>query len=141
MNKKRLKDLAFSLIDTDSKKRCHHFSFIIHKGRIVSIGQNNRKTHPINLKNRKYSLKTGKDFSDEKHTCSEFNAILKLKKLTNINSKKCSIVNIRIDRNNNIAFAKPCMSCDSLLRYFEFKNIYWSDADGNLITKENILKK
>jgi hypothetical protein len=133
MNKKRLKDLAFSLIDTDSKKRCHHFSFIIHKGRIVSIGQNNRKTHPINLINRKTSVKTGEDFSDEKHTCSEFNAILKLKKLTNINSKKCSIVNMRIDRNNNLAFAKPCMSCQNLLKFFEFKNVIWTNNQGDFI--------
>jgi hypothetical protein len=133
MNKQRLKDLAFSLMDSSSKKRCHHFSFIMHKGRIISIGQNNTKTHPINLINRKTSSKTGKDFSNEKHTCSEFNAILKFRKLTNINSSKCSIVNIRIDRNNNLAFAKPCMSCESLLKYFEFKNIYWSDHTGEIV--------
>jgi hypothetical protein len=131
MNKKRLEDLAFSLVDSSSKKRCHHFSFIIHKGKIISIGQNSRKTHPINLINRKTSVKTGKDFSDEKHTCSEFNAILKLKKLTNINSKKCSIINLRIDRNNRLAFAKPCMSCENLLKFFEFKNIEYFDKDGS----------
>jgi hypothetical protein len=135
MNKQRLKDLAFSLMDSSSKKRCHHFSFIMHKGRIISIGQNNTKTHPINLINRKTSVKTGKDFSDEKHTCSEFNAILKLKKLTNINSKKCSMVNIRIDRNKNLAFAKPCMSCENLLKFFEFKNVIWTNKDGNFITE------
>lgn len=133
MNKKRLLDIAKSLVDHNSKKRCHHYSFIIKKNKIISIGQNNTKTHPINLKNRKISKKTGVDFSHEKHTCSEFNAILKLKKLTNINTKKCELVNIRINKNNNLDFSKPCMSCENLLKYFEFKSICWSNNDGEFI--------
>lgn len=131
MNKKRLEDIAYSLIDRSSNKRCHHFSFVIYKNRIIAIGQNNRKTHPINLVNRKKSTKTGEDFSEEKHTCSEFNAILKLKNLTNINTKKCNLVNLRIDRNNKLAYAKPCESCKSLLSFFEFKSVEWTNEFGD----------
>lgn len=134
MNKKRLIDIAKSLVDQTSKKRCHHFSFIIKNSRIISIGQNSRKTHPANLINRKISPKTGVDFSDEKHTCSEFNAILKLRNLTNINTKKCNLVNIRLNKKNSIDYAKPCMSCENLLKYFEFKNVYWSDSNGDLVS-------
>lgn len=127
---KRLEEVARSLIDWDNPRRCHHSSFILYKNRIVAIGSNLPKTHPTNLKNRKISKVTGEDYSTQKHICSEFNAINKLKRLTNIDTKKCTIVNIRYDRNKKLALAKPCMSCENLLRYFEFKKVVWSTDEG-----------
>jgi hypothetical protein len=84
------------------------------------------KTHPTNLKNRKFSKRTGEDISEQKHTCSEFSAIKKLKRLTNIQTDRCTLINLRYDRNWNIAVAKPCMSCENLLKFFSFKKIFWS---------------
>ena len=134
---KRLQEIAMSLIDWSEKKRCKHFSFILHKKRIVSIGTNTQKTHPVHLKNRKVSVRTGEDFSEQKHTCSEFNAIIKLKNLTNIDTKKCTLVNLRYDRNKKLALASPCMSCHNLLKFFRFKKIIWTDNSGNFITNPN----
>jgi hypothetical protein len=131
---KRFEDLAFSSIDWQKPIRCRHFSFIINKKKIIVIGTNRKKTHPTNLKNRKISAKTGEDFSEQKHICSEFNAIIKLKNLTNIDTKKCTLVNLRYDRNKKIASASPCMSCKSLLKYFEFKNVFFTDSSGNYQT-------
>ena len=127
---KRLEDIAHSLIDWDNPRRCHHFSFILYKQRIVAIGSNLPKTHPSNLKNRKISKITGEDYSDQKHTCSEFNSITKLKKLTNINTNRCVLVNVRYDRNKKLALAKPCMSCNNLLKYFQFKKVIWTTNEG-----------
>ena len=126
----RLEEIAESLIDWSEPIRCRHFSFILYKKRIVSIGINNQKTHPLNLKNRKISIRTGEDFSEQKHICSEFNAIVKLKRMTNINTKKCTLVNLRYDRNKKLALARPCMSCISLLKYHEFKNIVYTNNNG-----------
>ena len=128
---KRLEEVAESLIDWEDTVRCRHFSFIVKQKKIVAIGTNQRKTHPTNLKNRKTSNITGEDFSEQKHICSEFNAINKLKRLTNIDTKKCTLINLRYDRNRKIAFAKPCMSCKSLLSYFQFKNVIYTDNYGN----------
>jgi hypothetical protein len=130
---KRLEDISKSLIEFNSKKRCQHFSFILLKNKIISIGNNSKKTHPLNLKNRKTSLRTGEDFSDQKHVCSEFSAINKLKNMTNIDTKKCILVNIRYNRNGKIALSKPCMSCENLLKYFSFKKVIWTDNDGNYV--------
>jgi deoxycytidylate deaminase len=127
---KRLEEIAKSLIDFDEDKRCHHFSFILNKKRVIAIGTNKPKTHPTNLKNRKLSARTGEDISDQKHTCSEFNAIIKLKRLTNIDTKRCNLVNIRFDRNKNLALASPCMSCRNLLKFHEFKNVFWTNSNG-----------
>lgn len=128
---KRLEDVAHSLINWNDPIRCRHFSFVLHKKKIVAIGTNQQKTHPTHLKNRKISIRTGEDFSDQKHTCSEFNAIIKLKNLTNINTKKCTLINLRYDRNKKLALARPCMSCKSLLKFHEFKNIFYTNETGN----------
>lgn len=137
MNKlafKRLEDIALSLINWNDLIRCRHFSFIINKKRIAAIGINQQKTHPTNLKNRKVSSITGEDFSDQKHTCSEFSAIIKLKNLTNIDTKKCILVNLRYDRNKRLALASPCMSCVSLLKYHEFKKVIWTNNNGEYVS-------
>ena len=130
---KRLEEISKSLLDFNSNKRCQHFSFILYKNRVISIGNNSKKTHPSNLKNRKTSLRTGEDFSDQKHICSEFSAINKLKNMTNIDTKKCVLVNLRYNRNGEIALSKPCMSCETLLKYFSFKRVIWTDNDGNYV--------
>lgn len=128
---KRLEEIAFSLVDWEDTKRCNHFSFILNKKKIISIGTNLQKTHPTHLRNRKVSVRTGEDFSDQKHTCSEFNAIIKLKRLTNIDTKKCTLINLRYDRNKKLALAKPCMSCLSLLRYHKFKDVLYTNDKGS----------
>lgn len=138
LNFKRIEEIAESLINWNEPIRCRHFSFILNKKRIISIGTNQQKTHPIHLKNRKVSTRTGEDFSDQKHTCSEFNAINKLKRLTNIDTKKCIIINLRYDRNKKLALAKPCMSCTSLLAFHEFKRVLWTDNNGNYIDEPRI---
>jgi len=127
---RRLEDTALSLIDWNESKRCRHFSFVVYKKRVVSIGWNSSKTHPTNLINRKISVKTGEDFSEQKYVCSELNAINKLKRLTNIDTKKCVLINMRYDRNKKLAFAKPCMSCKSLLKYHEFKSVLYTNDQG-----------
>jgi len=126
----KLEDIALSLLDTHNANRCRHFSFILYKNRLISTGLNVNKTHPVNLKNKKISRITGEDYSDQKQICSELNAILKLKRLTNIDTRKCTLINLRYNRNNNIALAKPCSSCQSLLRYHNFKQIIWSTDNG-----------
>jgi hypothetical protein len=131
LNFKRLEKFAYSVIDWTDGCRCRHFSFIIYKKKIVAIGTNRKKTHPTNLIHRKVSIKTGMDFSDQKHTCSEFNAVSRLKNLTNINTKKCTLINLRYNRNKKIALASPCMSCISLLKHHEFKSVLFTTDNGN----------
>lgn len=126
----KLEDIALSLLDNHNANRCRHFSFILYKNRLISTGLNVNKTHPMNLRNKKISRITGEDYSDQKQTCSELNAILKLKRLTNIDTRKCTLVNLRYDRNDKIALAKPCSSCQSLLRYHNFKQVIWSTNNG-----------
>ena len=135
MNKfKRLESISKEMIDFTSNKRCHHFSFILYKNKIITIGYNSKKTHPLNLKHPKISKETGENISDQKYVCSELSAIKKLKNLTNIDCSKCVMVNIRYNRNKKIAFSKPCMSCENLLKTHSFKKVIWTDDLGKYIT-------
>lgn len=123
----KIKEISYALYNKNPLN--FHTSFIIHKGRIISIGVNNKKTHPGNLFNPKINRR-GDDISPIKGTCSEFNAIIKLKNTTNFPTNKCILINARIDRNKLFNLARPCNSCQSLLRYFEFKHIFYTGEDG-----------
>ena len=80
MNLKKIVEISYALMDkSDFKKRCRHFSFICSGKRILSIGINNSKTHPINL-NFDYVNRQKKYIRDVVGTHSEINAVLKIGK-------------------------------------------------------------
>ena len=114
-----------------SAPRCRHFSFVFQQNKLISIGQNNRKTHPINLKNPVFS-KTGENISESKGCCSEMVALLKVKRKTNINFNKCIMYNIRIDKGGNICNSFPCKSCQNLIWFLGVKRVYYTDLSGNI---------
>lgn len=125
----KIKEIAFAFDRDLFSDRNLHLSFIIYKGRIISIGQNSKKTHPINLKNRKIN-KDGVDISSFRGSCSEWSAISKLKNLTNIPACKCQLINIRINKQNEIRMAKPCISCLGLISHYGFQDIWFSNEKG-----------
>mgnify|MGYP001560508936 CR=1 FL=1 len=125
----KIKEIAFAFDKNQFPGRTLHLSFIVYKKRIVTIGQNTKKTHPINLKNRKIS-KEGIDISKLCGTCGEWAALRSLKNLTNIPAKKCSLINIRINKLNEIRMSRPCHSCISLLTFFNLDKIYYSNNQG-----------
>lgn len=125
----KIKEIAFAFNRDLFPGRNLHLSFIIYKGRIISIGQNSRKTHPINLRNPKIS-KEGVDISGFRGSCSEWSAVNRLKNLTNIPVNKCSLINIRINKLNEMRNSCPCNSCFGLLSHFAFKEVRFSNDRG-----------
>lgn len=119
MNLFRLVDLAKNLIVYDNiDLRCRHFAFILNKSKIVSIGRNSRKSHPIN---QKYGYFDGSGLHAE--ACAVI-------KSGDIDHSKHVLVTFRIDRNDQIAMGKPCKHCQKLLRDVAFKEIYYSNELG-----------
>ncbi len=103
-----------------------HLSFLVYKGRFVSIAGHKLSTHPVNVRfNRK--VKNGIDYSHFSGTCSEFHAFLKLKNTTNIPFEKCILINVRINKLNELNLACPCGSCKNLIKYLNLKRVYYSD--------------
>ena len=125
----KIKEIAFAFDRDLFPGKSLHLSFLIYKKRIISIGQNSKKTHPINLKNKKIT-KDGIDISSFRGSCSEWSAINKLKNLTNIPAEKCSLINIRVNKQNEIRNAKPCYGCLSLLAFFNISKVYYTNEKG-----------
>lgn len=128
INFSKIVDLGRAMYNPETHPlRCFHLSVILSKNRLVSAGINSPKTHSLNQRNPKF----GHDGQEiMKGSCSEFIAINRLKRISNIDFNKCVMVNIRINKLGQLANSCPCISCKSLLAYFSFKSIYFSDSDG-----------
>lgn len=98
-----------------------HFTFILRRGHIYSIGWNKcRKTHPLA---KKY---------EHRFSCvhSELDALLNY--LPHYNTlSKCVVVNIRILADGSIGMSRPCQPCRELLRDYGIQEVYYSLAGGN----------
>ena len=96
MNFNKIIEVSYALINKhNADLRCRHFSFILDRNKIISIGLNSLKTHPKNLKYN-YVNKLNQNISDIVGTHSELSAVIKL------GEEDCSgltLVNTRINRN------------------------------------------
>lgn len=123
MNLNKVIEISYALAGKhSSKQRCRHFSFIFDRNRLVSIGMNSRKTHPMNLKFN-YINKQKNSIRDFVGTHSELNAVIKL------GSEDCrglTIVNTRINRKNEIDFSCPCNGCMDMIKKLDFKTIVYT---------------
>jgi len=127
MNFGKIIEVSFALINKhNADLRCRHFSFILDRNRIISIGLNSLKTHPLNLKYN-YVNKNNQSISDIVGTHAELSAVIKL------GEEDCSgltLVNTRINRNNQLDFSAPCSGCCDMINQLNFKNVYFSNAQG-----------
>jgi len=127
VNFNKIIEVSYALINKhNADLRCRHFSFIMDRNRIVSIGLNSPKTHPLNLKYN-YVNKNNEKISDIVGTHSELSAVIKL------GEEDCSgltLVNTRINRNNVLDFSAPCRGCCDMIKQLNFKNVYFSNIQG-----------
>jgi hypothetical protein len=129
INFERLIEIAYALYDPEEHPiRTFHTSFILNKKKILSIGINNPKTHTINLRNPKVGNRG--ELIYDKGMCSELVAIKKLISKSQIRTEKCSLINLRIDKNNKLNCSKPCSSCEKLLKYYSFDEVFYSSKLG-----------
>lgn len=123
MNKRLLlqtKKLSLQMRALPVNRAFLHFSFLIRKNNILSIGVNRAdKTHPLAKKfNYKYATQH-----------SELNAICNFN--GNIQDlKKCVLVNTRLGAGNNFLLSKPCLNCQLLVLYFGIEEVYYTDQAG-----------
>lgn len=127
MNFNKIIEVSYALINKhNADLRCRHFSFILDRNRIISIGLNSPKTHPLNLKYN-YVNKNNEKISNIVGTHSELSAVIRL------GEEDCSrltLVNTRINRNNMLDFSAPCSGCCDMIKQLNFKNVYFSNIQG-----------
>lgn len=110
-----------------------HFSYIIYKNRILICAKNTAKSHPISRRNPKIGRRGEKII--EKNSCSEWNAVKKLIKMSgNIPFNKVELCVVRLDNNKKFAYSKPCGSCQKLIKEFcDFKNVFYTGKNGEIL--------
>lgn len=94
-----------------------HISIILYKKEIVSIGQNEYKTHP-------QSVKLGYKYP-EMH--SELDAFRKVPR--SLRNKKLVLLNFRFNRFGNYRNAKPCPICSKWCKDI-FHDVYYTTDEG-----------
>ena len=126
MNFNRLVEIAYALKPYKTTRN-HHVSFVVRKGKIISIGQNSCKTTPKNLEFPKVN-KDGLEISHWRGTCSEWNALRKINP-----GSKIILVNCRIDNAGNLNFSFPCPACLKLISFFDISTVYYTGRNGEFI--------
>jgi len=128
MKFKKLREISLAMAPKHpSDQRCRHFSFILHKKRILSIGFNSIKTHPLNLK-LNFVNKKNDPINNVVGTHSELSAVIKL------GQEECDgliLVNTRVNRKNEIDFSMPCSGCLSFIKPLNFKKVFFTNKYGD----------
>jgi len=117
--------------------RSFHVSFVFHNNRLISIGQNSPKTHPINRRNTNSRtaefVDTGSSIGGTKQTCSELSAFVKAKARSNIPFNKLTLVNVRLKVDGTTGDSCPCRSCQSLISHAGFKKVFYTSKNGEFV--------
>jgi hypothetical protein len=120
-------ELARALKPDDFPCRTFHITALFERTKLICVGQNNPRTHAKNVWNNRNKFDLGL-----KSTCSELDAVLKAKKrISNLDWKRITMVNVRINRGNKVDISCPCSSCQSLLAYIRPGKVFFTTEKGN----------
>lgn len=103
-------------LESDNNRNYNHVSIIANSSRVLGIGTNKRKTHPLAMK---YGYR-----NCELH--SELDALLQIDKLFR---RDMILINFRFNPKGEMLLSKPCRLCLPWC-YDSFDEIYYSIPDG-----------
>lgn len=114
--------IAHSLCPINKENKNSHIAFLVRSNVIEKIGLNKKRTHPEISKHPYHEGYVG--------IHAELDCILKLDKedLSDYN-----MIVLRIDGKGKLNMSKPCSGCQSLLKQFNIKNVWYSDSSGNIV--------
>ena len=96
-----------------------HAAATVYKKKILAIGKNQMKTHPIMLQYQTDSTKI--------YLHAEIDAIVKVINVHGADIlKHCSLYNLRLTGGGNVAMSKPCKGCQKAIDAFGIKKVFWT---------------
>lgn len=121
--KKKIVEITKALINENPSYH-KHFTFLCRGNTVIAIGINNQNsTHPMN---RLFPYK-----SDNIH--SEMDAYIKVRWL-DIDWKKITLINTRINTKGLFGYSKPCCGCIGLIKRLGIKQVYYTvDSSPNTV--------
>ena len=108
--------VAMTGVGTGPRRSFRHGAVLVKKNRVVSVGLNSMKTHPILSR-----------FTLWPYMHAESNAIIR-HGLDNCEGLGLYVV--RIDRNNDYMMSKPCRACRGLIEQAGLSDTYYTDERG-----------
>jgi deoxycytidylate deaminase len=122
VNTSKLIEIVRSLKSVPNARN-RHFSFILLRNRILSVGWNDgHKTHPK-------AKELGYRF-DNIH--SELAVILNFTYSLEL-LRRCSLVNIRVNRLGQLRMAMPCKQCLPWILSLNIGDIWYTDHTGQIV--------
>lgn len=110
------------------KQRTKHFSFLVRKNTIISVGWNNSyKTHPI-------AKKFGYRFN------SIHSELACLINANTIDFSQYKLVNFRLDNELILKNSKPCEICEKLLFHYGISEVFYTTGDNSCVMKKMLIK-
>lgn len=121
--------LANSLYRTTQKPHYQqkHFTFLFIRNKLVSVGQNNYRESNVAAKFAHYFNVPQKKKFPTVH--SEVDAISRLWGKTYVD-KRIRLVNVRILKDGQLGFSRPCSDCKLVLDSLGIQDIFYSTTEG-----------
>ena len=118
-NEKVFSVLETRVEDAELVKSSRHAAAIVHRGRILTTGVNQEKTHPIMLKLQ--------DNPKKVYLHAEVDAIIRAINLFgNDILQDCSIYIMRKTKTGRIASSKPCAGCQKFIDSVGIQHVYYT---------------
>jgi tRNA(Arg) A34 adenosine deaminase TadA len=99
--------------------RCQHIAGVFYKRTLISVGFNQRKSHPIQKRfgRNEYSI----------YLHAELDAIASALRIIDSSVlSDCTLAVIRVDKVGNIISSKPCNGCLRAIAAFNFRKVIHS---------------
>lgn len=124
---------AKAMAELSDFKQYHIGAVAVYKHKIVSSGYNSNKTNPAQKRLNKYRFSV-----DTPHTIhAELACLLPLINRKDINFSDVSLYIYREHKSGDPALARPCASCEALIRSLGIRNIYYT-GNKSYISEEII---
>lgn len=126
-------NIAKSVSECSDFKQFHIGAIIVYKKDILSVGFNESKTSPVQMKYNQYRNLDGKDNNCIYHKIhAEVNAISKIPYFAyenNFDFSKASIYIWRSHKSGTRGLSRPCPACMKAITDLGIKNIYYTGED------------
>lgn len=113
-------DKLFDTAETVTDWPAHrHAAAIVFKKKVLAIGKNQLKTHPMMLKHQTDEYKI--------YLHAEIDAIVKTINCYGSDIlKRSDLYVMRLTGGGNVGMSKPCKGCQSAIDAFGIKGVYWT---------------
>lgn len=124
---------AKAMSELSEFKQYHIGAVAVCGHKIISSGSNSNKTNPVQKRFNKHRFD-----AETRHTIhAELACLLPLLNRKDINFSDVSLYIYREHKSGDLALAKPCASCEALIRSLGIRNIYYT-GNKSYISEEII---